>query len=185
MVAFNVRPDIDAAAEKLSSSFGAKREIQKLPEVLWEGETVEILATGIYGKGNGLLAMTNQRLVFYFHGVMSQKVEDFPYAKISSVQWAGGMLMGTLTVFTSGNKAEIKQVPKDQGKALADALRQRISAGSAPAGPPVAPAPVAAAAPAPAQDIASRLATLDQLRAQGLVSDEEYAQRRTQILDSL
>jgi len=184
MVAFNVRPDIDAAAERLSSSFGAKREIQKLPEVLWEGETVQILATGIYGKGNGLLAMTNQRLVFYFHGVMSQKVEDFPYTKISSVQWSGGMLMGTLTVFTSGNKAEIKQVPKDQGKALADALRQRISEGPAPAAPSAGPA-VPAPAAAPAQDIASRLATLDQLRAQGLVSEDEYAQRRTQILDSL
>ncbi|MFE9440825.1 PH domain-containing protein [Streptomyces sp. NPDC006602] len=183
MVAFNVRPDIDAAAEKLSSSFGAKREIQRLPEVLWEGETVEMLATGLYGKGNGLLAMTNQRLVFYFNGLMSQKVEDFPYNRISSVQWAGGMLMGTLTVFTSGNKAEIKQVPKDQGKALADLLRQRISQAPATAAPPAAPG--VASAPAPGQDIASRLATLDQLRAQGLVSDEEYAQRRTQILDSL
>ncbi|MFG1663871.1 hypothetical protein [Streptomyces sp. Y7] len=50
MVAVNVRPDIDAAAAKLSSAFGAKREIQKLPEVLWEGETVEMLATGVYGK---------------------------------------------------------------------------------------------------------------------------------------
>lgn len=175
MVAFNVRPDIDAAAEKLSSAFGAKREIQRLPEVLWEGEAVEMLATGLYGKGNGLLAMTNQRLVFYFNGLMSQKVEDFPYSRISSVQWSGGMLMGTLTVFTSGNKAEIKQVPKDQGKALADLLRQRISGG----------APSTAPAAAPAGDIASRLATLDQLRAAGAITDEEYRDRRTKILDSL
>jgi hypothetical protein len=179
MVAFNVRPDIDAAAEKLPSAFGAKREIQRLPEVLWEGETVEMLATGVYGKGNGLLAMTNQRLVFYLNGLMSQRVEDFPYGKISSVQWSGGMLMGTLTVFTSGNKAEIKQVPKDQGKALADLLRQRISG--------VAPSAAAQAAPAaaPAGDIASRLATLDQLRAGGAITDEEYRDRRTKILDSL
>jgi hypothetical protein len=176
MVAFNVRPDIDAAAEKLSSSFGAKREIQKLPEVLWEGETVEMLATGVYGKGNGLLAMTNQRLVFYFHGIVSQKVEDFPYSRISSVQWSGGMLMGTLIVFASGNKAEIKQVPKDQGKALADQLRQKIAGGE-----PVAPAPAAPAA----QDVASRLQTLDQLRAAGAITDEEYRDRRTKILDSL
>ncbi|MFF8910180.1 PH domain-containing protein [Streptomyces olivaceoviridis] len=182
MVAFNVRPDIDAAAEKLSSSFGAKREIQKLPEVLWEGETVEMLATGLYGKGNGLLAMTNQRLVFYFNGRLSQQVEDFPYSKISSVQWSGGVLMGTLTVFTSGNKAEIKQVPKVQGKALADLLRQRISQGSAPAAAPAAPA---ASAPAPAQDVATRLATLDQLRAAGAITDAEYQDRRTKILDSL
>ncbi|MGW0337596.1 PH domain-containing protein [Streptomyces sp. NPDC003011] len=197
MVAFSVRPDIDAAAAKLSSSFGAKREIQRLPEVLWEGETVELLATGVYGKGNGLLAMTDQRLVFYFHGVMSQKVEDFPYGRITSVQWAGGVLMGTLTVFSAGSKAEIKQVPKDQGTALADALRQRISgvpaahaaapAAAAPA-PSPAPSAVPAAPAAPAsggQDVASRLQTLEQLRAQGLISDEEYAQRRTRILDSL
>ncbi|MEU5707889.1 PH domain-containing protein [Streptomyces flaveolus] len=179
MVAFNVRPDIDAAAERLSSAFGAKREIQKLPEVLWEGETVEMLATGLYGKGNGLLAMTNQRLVFYFNGMLSQQVEDFPYNKISSVQWSGGVLMGTLTVFTSGNKAEIKQVPKVQGKALADLLRQRISQGLAPAAAPAAPTA------APAQDVATRLATLDQLRAAGAITDAEYQDRRTKILDSL
>lgn len=179
MVAFNVRPDIDAAAQGLSSSFGAKREIQRLPEVLWEGEVVEMLATGVYGRGNGLLAMTNQRLVFYFHGMMSQQVEDFPYSRISSVQWSGGMLMGTLTVFASGNKAEIKQVPKDQGKALADLLRQRIAGGAAPA---AAPAPAAAA---PAMDVASRLATLDQLRAAGAITDAEYQDRRAKILDSL
>jgi hypothetical protein len=183
MPTFNVRPDIDAAAAKLSSTLGSKREIQRLPEVLWEGETVEMLATGQYGGGAGLVAMTNLRLIFYKNGIMQQKVEDFPYGKISSVQWQGGMIMGTLTVYTSGNRADIKNMPKDQGKALADDLRRHIAQGTAPGAvaPAYAPAPVAAAAP----DVASRLATLEQLRAQGLVSDEEYAQRRTQILDSL
>lgn len=181
MATFNVRPDIDAAASKLPSVIGAKREIQKLPEVLWEGETVEMLATGMYGKGNGLLAMTSQRLLFFFHGVMSQQVEDFPYSRISSVQWSAGMLSGTLSVFASGNKADIKSVPKDQGKALADALRQRI-AGSAPSAPVPAPA---APTPVGAPDIASRLQTLDQLRAVGAITDEEYRDRRAKILDSL
>lgn len=182
MVAFNVRPDIDAAAAKLKSTLGSKREIERLPEVLWEGETVEMLATGVYGKGNGLVAMTDKRLIFFKHGIMSQQVEDFPYARISSVQWSGGMLMGTLQVFASGNRAEIKQMPKDIGKELADALRARL-AGVAPGVPSASP--VGVAAPAGGQDIASRLATLDGLRGQGLVSDEEYAQRRAQILDSL
>ncbi|MFE9018115.1 PH domain-containing protein [Streptomyces sp. NPDC007808] len=141
-----MRPDIDAAAAKLSSAFGAKREIQQLPEVLWEGETVEMLATGVYGKGNGLVAMTNQRLVFLKHGIMSQQVEDFPYSRISSVQWSGGMLMGTLIVFASNNKAEIKQVPKDQGRILADALRARL----ADRAPSTAAVAMPQAAPAPA-----------------------------------
>ncbi|MEU9349280.1 hypothetical protein AB0D74_49625 [Streptomyces sp. NPDC048278] len=71
-------------------------------------------------------------------------------------------------------------MPKDQGKALADDLRRHIAQGTAP-GVPAA----SAAAPAAGQDVASRLATLDQLRGQGLVSEQEYAQRRAQILDSL
>lgn len=180
MVDVNVRPDIDAAAAKLKSAIGSKREIQRLPEVLWEGETVEMLAPGVYGKGNGLVAMTSQRLIFLKHGMMSQQVEDFPYNRISSVQWSGGMLMGTLAVFASGNKAEIKQMPKDAGKALADALRARLS-GSTP-GTPTAVVPQAAPA---GGDVASRLATLDQLRAAGAITDEEYRDRREKILDSL
>ncbi|MDH2392331.1 PH domain-containing protein [Streptomyces sp. HNM0663] len=178
MAKFDVRPDIDAAAEKLQSTFGAKREIQRLPEILWEGETVEMLATGMYGKGNGLVVMTDQRLIFFMHGMMSQQVEDFPYGRISSVQWAGGMLTGALIVFASGNKAEIKQMPKEQGKALADALRARLADAGAVSGGSTAPA-------APAADVASRLQTLDQLRASGAITDEEYRDRRAKILDSL
>lgn len=179
MVNVNVRPDIDAAAAKLQSAVGSKREIQHLPEMLWEGETVEMLATGVYGKGNGLIAMTNMRLLFLKHGVLSQKIEDFPYGRISSVQWSGGMLMGTLSVYASGNRADIKQVPKDCGKALADRLRARLAQGAAPA---AAPGP--AGAPA-GGDVASRLATLDQLAAAGAITDAEYRERRAKILDSI
>lgn len=181
MTKFNVRPDIDAAAERLSSTMGVKREIQRLPEVLWEGEHVDSLASGLYGGGNGLVVMTNLRLIFFKHGMMSQKVEDFPYGKISSVQWSGGMVMGTLTVFTSGNKAEIKNMPKDHGKAIGDKLRAHIAQGTAPAAPPAGPAGPTAAP----QGIPERLAVLDQLLAAGAVTAEEHKERRAQILDSL
>jgi hypothetical protein len=181
MVNVNIRSDIDAAAARLSSTFGSKREINKLPEVLWEGETVEMLAAGMYGGGMGLVAMTDMRLVFLKHGIMSQTVEDFPYSKISSVQWQANMLTGTLTVFASGNKAEIGSMQKPDGKAMADKLRAKLAQDAAPAGPaaPVAPAE------APASDIAGRLETLDKLRAVGAITDAEYQDRRAKILDSL
>lgn len=179
MVNVNVRPDIDAAAARMSTAVGAKREITRLPEVLWEGETVEMLAAGMYGGGTGLLAMTDTRLLFFKHGIMSQKLEDFPYGKISSVQWQASMLTGTLTVFASGNKAEITGMQKPDGKAMSDRLRARLAGGEA------GPAPAAASAAGPASDIGSRLATLDQLRAAGAITDAEYQDRRAKILDSL
>ncbi|WP_229901852.1 PH domain-containing protein [Streptomyces zaomyceticus] len=175
---YNVRPDIDAAAEKAGPALGSKREIENLPSVLWEGETVDMLVTGLYGGGNGLVALTDRRLIFFKHGMMSQKLEDFPLGNISSVEWTGGMLMGTLTVYASGNRADIKNVAKAQGAALSGELRMRLSKTPAAAAP-------AASVPSAAQDVASRLATLDQLRLVGAITDAEYQDRRTAILNSI
>jgi hypothetical protein len=176
MAKYNVRPDIDAAAEKIGPAIGSKREIEQLPSVLLDGETVDMLASGNYGGGVGLLALTNLRLIFFKHGLMSQKLEDFPLGNISSVQWSAGMLMGTLTVFTSGNKADIKQVAKPNGEALSSRLRVLIATAKAPAAAPSVPAQ---------PDVASRLATLDQLRTVGAITDAEYQDRRTAILNSI
>ncbi|MDV5145921.1 PH domain-containing protein [Streptomyces sp. SBC-4] len=178
---FNVRPDIDAAAEKAGPAIGCRREIENLPSVLWEGETVDMLATGLYGGGNGLVALTNLRLIFFKHGIMSQKLEDFPLSNISSVQWSAGMLMGTLSVFSSGNRADIKSVAKGHGEAVSGRLRMLLATAKTQAAPVVA----AVSAPGGAQDVASRLATLDQLRVAGAITDVEYQDRRTAILNSI
>jgi hypothetical protein len=47
-----------------------------------------------------------------------------------------------------------------------------------PPGPTEAPAPTGA----PAADVASRLKKLDELKAQGVITDEEYERERARIL---
>ncbi|GGV99124.1 hypothetical protein GCM10010230_24490 [Streptomyces narbonensis] len=177
---YNVRPDIDAAAEKAGPAIGSRREIENLPSVLWAGEQVDMLASGIYGGGNGLVALTNMRLVFFRHGMMSQKLEDFPLINVSSVQWSAGILMGTLSVFSSGNRADIKSVAKAPGEALSGRLRMLLATANTQVAPPAW-----GGMPAGAQDVASRLATLDQLRVAGAITDTEYQEHRTAILNSI
>jgi hypothetical protein len=48
-----LRADIEAAKAQMPSHLGSGREIKKLVEHLWEGETVERMVGGTYGKGNG------------------------------------------------------------------------------------------------------------------------------------
>jgi hypothetical protein len=48
----------------------------------------------------------------------------------------------------------------------------------------VAPAPVVQAVPTQ-QDVVSRFRTLKELREQGLITDEEYNEKRRAILDEL
>ncbi|WP_237341925.1 PH domain-containing protein [Williamsia soli] len=122
-----LRPDVQAAKDRMQGTFGTSREFKNLESHLWEGETVEMACGGQYGNGQGILVLTNTRLLFTFHGITSQTNEDFPFSKISSIQWSAGMLMGTVTIFASGNKAEINNVSKSDGKPIVDRVRGIIS----------------------------------------------------------
>lgn len=125
--AARLRPDIARAASRMSATFGGKREICQLVEHLVKGETVEMLAVGWYAKGNGLLALTNHRLLFLLHGWVHQQLDEFPLDILSSVQWSASVITGTLTVDAGGNQAEISQIRIPDGRALSDRLRERIS----------------------------------------------------------
>ncbi|HEC32790.1 MAG TPA: hypothetical protein ENI63_00840 [Candidatus Kaiserbacteria bacterium] len=104
------------------------KEIKALPDILWEDEKLEKIVQGFYENGNGILIATNKRLVFVDKGMIyGIKVEDFPYDKISSIQYQTGILGGKITIFASGNKAEIKRVAKAQAKNFGDYVRARIS----------------------------------------------------------
>ena len=139
-MAEEMRPDIQAAKDRMRVKFGGGREIKKLLEHLWEGETVERMTTGTYGKGTGLVVLTDRRLLFFQEGLMSKTSEDFPLEKVSSVQWSSGMVLGAIVIFASGN-SEIKNVGKDDGKEIVDLIRHRLL--PAPAPTPAAPTPAA------------------------------------------
>ncbi|MFF0304041.1 PH domain-containing protein [Streptomyces sp. NPDC001651] len=166
-----VRTRVNAVAFRVAS-LGVRHAVRRLPEVLSEGETVQLLATGAHGRGTGVLVMTDRRLLLYGHGLLTRTVQEFPYDRISSVQWTGGLLTGTLRVVAAGGGTELRQVPRDQGTAFADLLGHRLAAD----GPP---------APGSAGHVAARLAALDGLRASGAITDQEYRDRRAEILKSL
>jgi hypothetical protein len=176
-----LRPDIVAAMGKMSFKMGSKREIKRLPEHLWEDEQVHLLTGGTYGSGTGVLVLTNRRLLFLKDGVMNKTSEDFPLEKISSIQWSTGMLLGKMTVFASGNKAEILNVQKQDGKVITDAVRSRIASGPASASAPAAPATPSVEDP----DVYEHLKKLGELHQAGVLTDEEFASKKQRLLDKI
>lgn len=86
--------------------------------------------------------------------------------------------MGTITVFASGNKAEIKNVNNDDGKEMVDFIRSRLSG--------LKPAPSAAPVAAPAEpDVFDRLRRLGELRDTGVVAPEEFEAKKADLLSRL
>ncbi|PZF80424.1 SHOCT domain-containing protein [Jiangella anatolica] len=169
----DLRPDIAAARRLMRLTAGGGRELRRLEWVLHDGETVERLATGIHGRGVGLLALTDRRLLFLRRGRLSQTLEDFPIARITTVQWHVSVLSGTITVFATGVKADITNVHKDDGRELTERLRERIATTSA------------AEAEAAGAVIIEQIRRLGELHADGVLTDEEFAEKKAELLRRL
>lgn len=178
-MAEDLRPDIQAAKDKMQVRLGAGREMKRLTNYLWEHEAVHLMAAGRYGAGTGLVVLTDRRLLFVMDGMTRQTIEDFPIEKISSVQWSAGMVTGTLTIFASGNKADIDQMNKKDGKQISDAVRARLNS-SPPPPPPVyiQPQPTENSTP----DVYEQLRKLGELRDLGVVTPDEFEHKKRELL---
>ena len=173
------RPDIAQAAARLGWTLGGKREIKHLREHLHDDETVRFLAQGTYDGKQGIVALTDQRLLFVFNGVMSKAQEDFPLRLITSVQTKSGLVNGDLRVTVAGRLSTISNVVKGDLGPLAAAVREGMAATQHEPAAPAAPA--AATNPDPYE----ALTKLAQLRDAGVLSDEEFAAKKQEILARL
>lgn len=171
-----LRPDIQAAADRMETKFGARREIRKLAGYLREGEVVQYLAGGFYGGGLGLLALTGERLLFVRDGWVNKASEDFPLDKITSVEWRSGFSQGTLTVHASGNRAELKQIYNPDGARMADDIRARQTSSMIPSPPPHA------TQPGKDTGLAGQITELWNLHQQGAMSRDEFEAAKAQLL---
>jgi len=150
------------------------KEIKALPDILWEDEKLEKLVQGFYEKGNGILVATNKRLIFVDKGMIyGIRVEDFPYDKISSIQYETGILGAKITIFASGNKAEIKHVKNAVAKNFGDYVRARISKTHEHA---------SSTKQNLEEDMTTQLEKLAGLKEKGIISEEEFSAKKKSIL---
>jgi len=162
--------NLDGASKLLG-----RKEIRELPSILWEDEGVEKLVQGAYNNGVGILVATNKRLIFVDKGMLyGLKVEDFPYDKISSIQYETKMIFGKITIFASGNKAVIEQTAKAQARDFCDTVRALVSSG----------AKEHASAPSKktGNNIVDQLKELAALRDQGILTEDEFQAQKKKML---
>ncbi|MDB4872831.1 MAG: hypothetical protein JWL97_3835, partial [Gemmatimonadales bacterium] len=91
------RPDIIEAAARMNWTLGGKREIKHLTEHLLSGEVVRAIAQGTYREKQGVITLTDRRVLFLFHGFTGSAKEDFPLSRIVSVSTSSTLGTGHLT----------------------------------------------------------------------------------------
>ncbi len=127
----------------------------------------------------GSLIATDRRVVFYAKKLGGYELESFPYRNISSFEQGKNMMGHNVTFFASGNKVHMKWIKTDKELArfteiVKAAMRSPGPAASAPS------------APAPAQpDLMDQLRKLGELRAAGVLTEEEFAAKKADLLSRL
>ena len=86
------------------------------------------------------------------------------------------MMFGKITIFTSGNRAEIKRIDKSQVRLFAEGVRDKISGGQSK---PVADKPAVDSE----DDALAQLERLGALKKKGVITKKEFDEKKKQLLD--
>jgi hypothetical protein len=151
-------------------------------EHLSPGEEILSAVQGTYetkiGKSDtvrkGSFIATDRRLVFYAKKLTGYDLESFPYENISSIEMGKNMMGHHISFFASGNKVEMKWIDKKQDLAgFISTVRSHMRGG--PGNGSVAASPSEAGIP-------DQLRKLAQLRDEGILTEDEFQAKKTQLL---
>lgn len=183
----SLRPDVEAAKQRMATKFGGRREIKRLDDYLWEDETVQRMATGSYAGKNGLVVLTDRRLIFLFQGLARTHNEDFPLDTITSIAASSGIALAKLTVFAAGARAEIHNLSKVDAKAIADEVRNRVATRASAEDRVSTPSSesYSDSAPQPREDVLAQIKQLAELKDSGVLTDEEFESKKQELLARL
>jgi hypothetical protein len=157
--------------------FFTKKEVQYLPEVIREGETIHGMVSGMYEGNTWLVVATDQRLLFLDKGMLyGLKQAEIPLSSISSIQHKTGMLFGTLGVTTSNADKKVDNIDKQATVYFAELLSGLIRSSKA------APSPTTARSAT--EDRIAQLERLAALKEKGILTDQEFQAEKAKILAS-
>lgn len=157
---------------KMGRLYGRK-EVRHLHHLLRGAERVIILGRGSYNKKQGLVVLTNERLFFFEKSLLGQEtVEDFALKAITSLETGKKMTGERLVVHISGNRSEITNMIHGQADEITREFRRLMTAREAPS-------PARTTAP---QDPLEQLERLASLHEKGLITAEEFEQKKADLL---
>lgn len=177
-----LRDTLQEHVREIEAEFGdvgifQRKEIDDLPNILRDGESILDIVGGWYKGGFGVLVSTDVRLLFVDRRMLNRlRVEDFPNSVITSIQYEMTLMSGKITIHASGNHAIIERVPKRRARDFAEGVRSRLSRKGDPESSPTSPSTRSVA------DVAKEIEALAELKAKGILSDGEFTAKKKQLL---
>lgn len=177
------KDQLKAEMKRLASTvsdvpFGTKKEFFHLPEILNAGETPLAIASGQMDGNTWLITLTNKRVIFLDKGMLfGVKQVDVNLQNIVGVGGKTGLLLGEITISTSGQNYTIKNVMKTSVIPFTNLVNETRN-NSAPATQNNAQSTAA-----DQDDLIAKIERLAKLKADGVLTDEEFQHQKQRVLN--
>ncbi|MBV4438584.1 PH domain-containing protein [Clostridium tyrobutyricum] len=161
-------------------TFGTKKEIKFLPEVLRDDEVIKYMTSGFLEGNTWLVTCTNKRIIFLDKGmVFGLKQKEIPLEKINSIGQKRGLLLGKIEIWDGASKILIDSIDKDTLKPMIDAINSAREALKSEDRPQSSNNITAQ------EDIPLQIKKLAELKDQGILTEEEFTKKKTELLSKM
>lgn len=158
-----------------------KKSLLLVKEHLDEGESIHSSVFGAYETKlmgndtvkNGVFVATEKRLIFFAKKLFGFDLETFPYKNISSIEQSKGMMGHTITIFASGNKAKMKWIKTGEVAQFTQFVNSKLGNGAQEN---------ISATSSNSNDIPSQIQKLSELKDQGILTEEEFLNKKNDLL---
>ena len=152
-------------------------EIPMLARMLRPDEPLLRAASATFNDSVGLVAITDSRLIMVDKAFFSDQVNEVPLTAIVTVGTERQFLANELTLHLQSAQT-IRLTNIDDIASFADTLRTAVRQATTPS-----PTPPAAAPPRP--DVLDQIAKLADLHTAGVLTDDEFQTKKSELLNRL
>lgn len=108
-------------------SWGTKKEIRYLKNIIYDGEEIFAIASGIMENNTWLIACTSKRILFIDCGMIyGVKHSEVMIEKVNAVSFKNGLLLGEIHIEDGASTRIIENVQKYSTKPFVDAVHKAM-----------------------------------------------------------
>lgn len=119
---------------------------------------------------NGIIIATNSRILFYGKRTFGFDLESFLYTNISSFEYGKDLMGRKISFFASGNKVKMKWINAGDVEEFIATVQDKLSKKEAKTEKADA-------------SIADKIKQLASLRDDGIITEEEFTEKKKQLLE--
>lgn len=156
-------------------SWGTKKEIRYLKSILYNGEKVFAIASGVMDGNTWLLTCTSKRIIFIDCGIVYGVTHsEIMINKVNSVTFRNGLVLGEIYVEDGASTRVIRNVQKNSAKPFVDAVHKSMQISKEMEIPPKINQDISAA---------DEIKKFKELLDMGAITQDEFEQKKKELLD--